>query len=292
MKKLFSILCFCVFTNFYLSAQTQSQDLNMGLYQLQFLSANGGSNRIQSFGGTFPGTWLFKSIFDDIHIDAGANSSNKFKIFFKTGGEEIARFHSNGNFGIGTTNPIYAKFQIKGGATHRLLAVNRPNNDVPALYIGNDGSNNAAIAANNSDLTFGKDLSGIYTEYMRIENSNGDVGIGTTDTNGYKLGVKGKIAAEEIKVQVHPWSDFVFENTYNLPTLKEVEQHITEKGYLKDIPSAEEVKENGIFLGEMNAKLLQKIEELTLYTIQQEKQLKIQEERLQKIEAILNSKKI
>ncbi|PQJ80302.1 hypothetical protein [Polaribacter porphyrae] len=81
-----------------------------------------------------------------------------------------------------------------------------------------------------------------------------------------------------------PWSDFVFYKNYNLPTLQEVEKHIKEKGHLKDIPSAKEVEKNGIFLGEMNAKLLQKIEELTLYIIAQEKILKKQEEKIKELE--------
>jgi len=89
----------------------------------------------------------------------------------------------------------------------------------------------------------------------------------------HKLAVEGSIGAREIKVEANGWSDFVFENTYQLPSLKEVENHIQQKGHLKDIPSAKEVKENGIFLGEMDAKLLQKIEELTLYTIQQQKEI-------------------
>ena len=84
-----------------------------------------------------------------------------------------------------------------------------------------------------------------------------------------------KIAAEEVKVALYNnWSDFVFDSDYKLPTLKEVENHIKEKGHLKDIPSETDVKKNGIFLGEMDSKLLQKIEELTLYTIQQEKEIK------------------
>ena len=103
---------------------------------------------------------------------------------------------------------------------------------------------------------------------------NGSVGIGTADTKGFKLGVNGKIAAEEVKVALYGnWSDFVFKKEYNLPTLTEVENHIKEKGHLKDIPSAKEVEKNGFYLGEMDAKLLQKIEELTLYTIAQEKKI-------------------
>lgn len=100
-----------------------------------------------------------------------------------------------------------------------------------------------------------------------------NVGIGTTNPDGWELAVNGKIRAKEIKVETG-WSDFVFYDDYQLPTLQEVEKHIKEKGHLKDIPSAKEVEKNGIYLGEMDSKLLQKIEELTLYTIQQEKKIK------------------
>ena len=133
---------------------------------------------------------------------------------------------------------------------------------------------------------------------IRDRNKEGDLGIGTTDTKGFKLGVNGKIAATEVKVALYDnWPDYVFDNEYTLPTLKEVESHIMEKGHLEDIPSAVEVAENGIMLGSMNAKLLQKIEELTLYTIAQEKEIedlqsvKVKNEELEirliKLEALL-----
>ena len=96
---------------------------------------------------------------------------------------------------------------------------------------------------------------------------DGNIGIGTTDTKGYKLAVNGKILAQEVKVEVSPWPDYVFSKSYQLSTLLETEKHIKEKGHLPGIPSAEEVKANGIDLGEMDAKLLQKIEELTLHLI-------------------------
>ncbi len=96
----------------------------------------------------------------------------------------------------------------------------------------------------------------------------GKVGIGTRTTGSHRLAVEGSIGAREIKVQASGWSDFVFYEDYKLPTLKEVEAHINQKGHLKDIPSAAEVEKEGFYLGNMNAKLLQKIEELTLYTIQ------------------------
>ena len=113
----------------------------------------------------------------------------------------------------------------------------------------------------------------------------GNVGIGTTDTKGYKLAVGGNMIAESVKVKLKgTWPDFVFDKSYQLPTLKETEVHIKEKGHLQGIPSASDVKVNGIDLGEMNAKLLQKIEELTLHLIEQSKRMKAQDERLLKQE--------
>ncbi|WP_369014669.1 hypothetical protein [Flavobacterium anhuiense] len=99
----------------------------------------------------------------------------------------------------------------------------------------------------------------------------GNVGIGTTSPNN-KLDVNGTIHSKEVKVDMTGWSDFVFKKDYALPTLDEVEKHIAEKGHLENIPSEEEVLKNGINLGEMNAKLLQKIEEMTLYMIEMKKE--------------------
>ena len=111
----------------------------------------------------------------------------------------------------------------------------------------------------------------------------GKVGIKTTTPGNYDLAVNGKIRAQEIKVENANWPDFVFANSYVLPTLKETEAHIKEKGHLPGIPSAADVKANGVDLGEMNAKLLQKIEELTLYLIEKDKQIEIQNKRLETI---------
>ncbi|WP_159075846.1 tail fiber protein [Muricauda brasiliensis] len=116
-------------------------------------------------------------------------------------------------------------------------------------------------------------------------NFPGKVGIGTIAPGAYQLAVKGKIRAEEIKVETG-WADYVFKEGYNLPTLEEVERHIKEKGHLINIPSAEEVSQNGVELGEMNKLLLEKIEELTLYTLQQEKEI----QQYQKDMLLLNKK--
>ncbi|KAF2516898.1 hypothetical protein E0W68_11830 [Flavobacterium salilacus subsp. salilacus] len=124
------------------------------------------------------------------------------------------------------------------------------------------------------NFTVTDDGSNNITLVMPKENSF--LGIGTSSfTDGadvYKLSVNGNIRAHRVKVYT-TWADYVFEEDYKLPTLEEVEQHIVEKGHLIDIPSAQEVEENGIELGEMNKLLLQKIEELTLYTIEMNKQV-------------------
>nr|MBU3859004.1 hypothetical protein [Flavobacterium sp. MC2016-06] len=109
------------------------------------------------------------------------------------------------------------------------------------------------------------------TDYFNILN-NGNVGIGTLNPSN-RLDVNGTIHSKEVKIDMIGWSDFVFKKEYNLPKLEDLEKHIIEKGHLENIPSEEEVLKNGINLGEMNAKLLQKIEELTLYAIEQNKKI-------------------
>ena len=94
------------------------------------------------------------------------------------------------------------------------------------------------------------------------------VGIGTTTTGPHKLAVEGSIGAREVKVESTTWSDFVFREDYELMSINEVENYIRENKHLPNIPTESQVKDEGINLGEMDAKLLQKIEELTLYVIE------------------------
>lgn len=116
--------------------------------------------------------------------------------------------------------------------------------------------------------------------------SNGNVGIGTTDTKGYKLAVNGDAIFTRIKVKNYTsWADFVFEPGYDLPSLSTVATFIKLHKHLPGIPSEKEVKEEGIDLEEMNKKLLQKVEELTLYILKQDEQLKQHEQEIQQLKS-------
>ena len=120
--------------------------------------------------------------------------------------------------------------------------------------------------------------------------TDANIGIGTYNfTDGsetYRLSVKGKVRAEEVKVY-NTWADYVFEENYNLPSLEEVENHIKENGHLLNVPNAEAVKENGLALGEMAKIQQEKIEELTLYIIEQNKINKQQNQEIEELKTLV-----
>ncbi len=181
--------------------------------------------------------------------------------------------------GIGTNNP-----------NHELIV---QGND-PAMQIRDDATDNSADAARlelleraggsfnggaflhwNGDtnrLLLGTKLSGTNTNVLVIDRAGNNVGIGTQNPGDYKLAVNGSIRAKEVVVETG-WSDFVFEDDYRLPSLAQIEDHIRAHKRLPDIPSAEDVAQHGVRLGEMEAKLLQKIEELTLHLIDMNKRV-------------------
>jgi len=103
---------------------------------------------------------------------------------------------------------------------------------------------------------------------------DGNIGIGTENTYGYKLAVAGSIIAQELKIVLSvPASDFVFEKDYSLMPLTEVEQFILDNKHLPEVPSAADFKADGYSVGQMDDLLLRKIEELTLYIISQQKEI-------------------
>ena len=226
-----------------------------------------------------------------------ANGTNYYQVLYNgsainwkhyEGGSYIPKLSltNSGFLGIGTTNPS-AELEVKSVSNnHAEIHINSSTNGKSSIIRFQDaGTNTWGLLSNYPN----PDKLSIYNYHNNsnamVFDINGNVGIGTTNPNGWKLSVNGQIRAKEIKVETG-WSDFVFENNYNLPTLKEVENHIKEKGHLKDIPSAKEVEKNGIYLGEMDSKLLQKIEELTLYTIQQQKEIEILRKEKEELKSI------
>ncbi|MCL6294841.1 tail fiber protein [Jejuia spongiicola] len=231
----------------------------------------------------------------------------------------------NGNIGLGTLTPLSRLHLYKGdsgGVPHSYSDITIEDNDNGMISILTPSNKYGyfGFADENDDYVGGMEYyHGTNKLTFRVNNhasdmtidSGGNVGIGTTSPDA-KLAVKGNIHTNEVKVDllgaVAP--DYVFYKDYDLKTLTEVENYITKEGHLPNIPSAKEMEVNGLLLKEMNLKLLEKIEELILYTIQQEKEIKTSknettalksevenqkiinknlEQRLQKIEALLNS---
>ena len=120
--------------------------------------------------------------------------------------------------------------------------------------------------------------------------TDANIGIGTYNfTDGsetYRLSVKGKIRAEEVKVY-NTWADYVFNKDYDLPSLQDVENHIKENGHLINVPSAKEVNENGLELGNIAKIQQEKIEELTLYIIEQNKINEKQNQDIEELKALV-----
>lgn len=231
-------------------------------------------------------------------IEIENSNSPSSSIFFKTtnvnGGANVRmKIADNGNVGIGTVAPnsrlsvlgqnseffsgtventmmvgrnSYEKFQFRTTDNHGYLDYiqDSDSNGPHILYIRN--------LAQGSHLN--NDIQLETSSGTLILKKEGNVGIGTTAPDA-KLTVKGDIHAEEVKVDLSvPGPDYVFKEDYNLRPLEEVQNYIKANWHLPNIPSAKEMEENGILLGEMNMKLLEKIEELTLYALQQEKKIK------------------
>lgn len=146
----------------------------------------------------------------------------------------------------------FRMFASTGGATNFIM-YNRSQQEIFRVY--EDGNDNVSV---------------------QLAKPNSFLGIGTTSatdgTDTFNLSVKGKMRAEEVKVYT-TWADYVFNDDYQLPSLDEVENHIKEKGHLINMPSGQDIEEKGLFVGEITKIQQEKIEELTLYLIQQKKEI-------------------
>ncbi|WP_445721870.1 hypothetical protein [Flavobacterium sp.] len=179
------------------------------------------------------------------------------------------------------------RFWAYAGGSSTMYMSNRNQQEFFKIY--EDGSDNVFMHLPNTNSRI---VIGGYGDYLpehkfvvrgssKIEGNiltDANIGIGTSTfvdgTDTYRLSVKGKVRAEEVKVYVG-WADYVFANDYQLPSLEEVEKHIREKGHLINVPSGKEIEENGLFVGEITKIQQEKIEELTLYLIEQKKEIEV-----------------
>lgn len=145
------------------------------------------------------------------------------------------------------------------------------------LYIANSSTSTPLIYGDFYSNKVGIGGINTYTAPDKFPVTAGGVSVAN-----YTLFVKGGILTEEVRVNLQTgWADYVFENDYNLRPLAEVEQYIAENGHLPNVPSAKQVKEEGIELGDMARIQQEKIEELTLYAIAQDKQIETQNKKLE-----------
>lgn len=122
------------------------------------------------------------------------------------------------------------------------------------------------------------------TLYSNLSFTN--IGIGTSSVpSTYKLGVDGKIIAKGLKIKFNNWADYVFEDDYVLPNLDELETYVAKENHLPGIPAEAEVLKDGMAIEDMNVILLQKIEELTLLMIEQNKKMKALENEMNELKA-------
>ncbi|WP_228445926.1 cell wall anchor protein [Chryseobacterium gleum] len=236
--------------------------------------------------------------------NSGTNPSNNFigttdnqPLILKSNNIESIRIKPNGNIGVGTVNPDtklhvaqdninnqnqvlgkFTSFGPTGGSAIVSLAYNSTtaNLEVNSTYSGNGFRYGTYGDFNIENEITTPDFGAINF----ITNKKVQLAI---KPNGNAF-LKGKFEAKEVKVTLTPTADFVFDETYDLPKLEEVEKHIKEKKHLPEIASAKVMEKEGVNVGEFQIKLLQKIEELTLYSIDQNKQIKHQAAQLKQLQ--------
>ena len=267
-----------------------------GGWAREFSFSYGGNGKAFSFGAKGGANGLEYGYIGG-NSDAGHVSGSPWMVF-----------RPDGNIGIGTSNPKKSKLHVHSQDPiendYGVINITWPNtmgsgyssalnfgrfgwSSTGRIRVGADGIGNISGYM----AFYVSDPKNTNREVMRLV--DGNVGIGTTSPQS-KLSVAGEIRGNKLRAMSDiSGADFVFEPDYDLLTLPEVEQYIKTNKHLPDIPSAKEMQEEGLDLAEMNMKLLQKVEELTLYTIEQQKLIETQKkayqqllERITKLEAV------
>ena len=197
------------------------------------------------------------------------------------------------NIGIGINNPVQ-KLSVAGNIFSSV-----GSNEGASLILENPSKNvnNAGYRWMFYNMTgpygnslqfwnYNQDNSVMGPKFTITDNGNVLIGKNTQGNSGYILDVNGKARANEIVVNT-TGADFVFEPGYKLTDLNELEKFVKTNKHLPEIPTAKEMKENGVSLGELNIKLLQKVEELTLHLIEKDKQLDNQNTKVNDLESRL-----
>jgi hypothetical protein len=249
--------------------------------------------------------------------DIAINGNNLY--FDETGIRTPLTLLAGGSVGIGTTTPT-GKFQVQQGSYDLLtsstsvdIGLNSNTGGWSRAFrvvnaSGSNGQNGGAFGVLGAGATPTyaymaiptSDPTGYDSSKILMLDNSGNVGIGTTNPAGYKLAVNGNAIATALTVKLYAnWPDYVFKLEYHLPSLSEVKTYIDRNQHLPEMPTEAEVTKNGINLGEMNTLLTKKVEELTLYLIEKDKEikdqqnlnstqnerLKVLENRLEKLEA-------
>jgi hypothetical protein len=204
------------------------------------------------------------------NVRTGTNSGNAAgKYIFRINGTDRVFIDPSGNMGIGTASPL-AKLDVAGririAHSGEALGIDGSN---PNIGFYHNGVYRSFISQTGSLLHVG-----VNNGKLRLDATQIAIGSVQSTADDFKLAVSGKIICEELKVElVANWPDYVFADDYKLTPLNELKSFIDTHQHLPDIPKAEDVQKNGFEVGEMNKMLLRKVEELTLYMIDQQEQI-------------------
>jgi len=173
------------------------------------------------------------------------------------------------NFNTSDNGTSYLDIHATRWGHNFLLSRDDPNGTINVFSVYGANNSNTGVSIFNTSNQVSISLNSQADSYF----NGGGLAIGTTSTSGYKLAVNGTAIFTKAMVKPFPWSDYVFDKDYRLPTLDSVSRFIAANHRLPDMPSADSVAAAGIDVGQNQSLLLKKIEELTLYILQQQKEI-------------------